>query len=273
MPDACRRTSPHDARRRWMAVLARAGAGDRATLLGAAADCRNTAPARPGDRVGHGARPDGGGGSPFNLGEMSVTRCTVRTKCGRVGHAYMAGRDERQAELAALVDAVLQDPARQPACCVTVVEPLAAAQQVRREGDSGESGGHAGRVLHHDEHARMSGVDSARLRRSGAGRAGYFRAVLDAMARPGRLHQAGVGLAAPAPLDPATAAMLLTLADGDAPVWLDPCAAPAREWVLFHAGAPIGDAAGMPRSRWPCRCPISLPCRPARTKPRRSPPP
>ena len=38
----------------------------------------------------------GGGGAPFNLGEMTVTRCTVRTAGGQVGHAYVAGRDGRQ---------------------------------------------------------------------------------------------------------------------------------------------------------------------------------
>lgn len=70
-----------------------------------------------------------------------------------------------------------------------------------------------------------------------------FRAVLDAMARPGRLHQAGSGLTPPAPLDPATAAMLLTLADGDAPIWLDPAASAARDWVLFHTGAPLASEA------------------------------
>ncbi len=54
----------------------------------------------------------GGGGAPFNLGEMTVTRCTVRTESGLVGHAYIAGRDERRAELAALADALMQDPDR-----------------------------------------------------------------------------------------------------------------------------------------------------------------
>jgi len=51
----------------------------------------------------------GGSGSPFNLGEMTVTRCTVRLESGIAGHAYVAGRDERQAELAAVADALLQD--------------------------------------------------------------------------------------------------------------------------------------------------------------------
>ena len=64
-----------------------------------------------------------------------------------------------------------------------------------------------------------------------------FRAVLDAMARPGVLHQVGERLAAPAPLDPATAAVLLTLVDNETPLWLDPSAAAARDWLAFHCGA------------------------------------
>jgi alpha-D-ribose 1-methylphosphonate 5-triphosphate synthase subunit PhnH len=68
-----------------------------------------------------------------------------------------------------------------------------------------------------------------------------FRAVLDAMARPGRLQQAGERLAAPAPLDPATAATLLTLIDNETPLWFDHSAVPARGWLAFHCGAIIVD--------------------------------
>ena len=75
----------------------------------------------------------GGSGGPFNLGEMTVTRCSVRTGDGQIGHAYVAGRDERQAELGALIDAMMQDPAREAGLRTAVIEPLAAAQQARRE--------------------------------------------------------------------------------------------------------------------------------------------
>jgi alpha-D-ribose 1-methylphosphonate 5-triphosphate synthase subunit PhnH len=64
-----------------------------------------------------------------------------------------------------------------------------------------------------------------------------FRAVLDAMARPGTIHRAGQHLAAPAPFDGATAAVLLTLVDHETPLWLDAEAAPARDWLAFHCGA------------------------------------
>ncbi len=50
----------------------------------------------------------GGNGAPFNLGEMTVTRCSVRTADGRVGHAYVQGRGRDKAEAAALVDALMQ---------------------------------------------------------------------------------------------------------------------------------------------------------------------
>jgi len=68
---------------------------------------------------------------------------------------------------------------------------------------------------------------------------GCFRAVLDAMARPGRIHEAGVGLTPPVPLAPASAAVLLTLVDHETPLWLDPNVAASREWIAFHCGAPL----------------------------------
>ena len=74
----------------------------------------------------------GGGGAPFNLGEMTVTRCTVRTDAGLVGHAYVAGRDERRAELAALADALLQDPVRHAALQESLVGPLHATLEAQR---------------------------------------------------------------------------------------------------------------------------------------------
>ena len=67
---------------------------------------------------------------------------------------------------------------------------------------------------------------------------GCFRAVLDAMAHPGRITHAGSGLRAPAPLAGSTGAVLLTLADTDTPIWLDPAAEPAESWIRFHCGAP-----------------------------------
>jgi alpha-D-ribose 1-methylphosphonate 5-triphosphate synthase subunit PhnH len=64
-----------------------------------------------------------------------------------------------------------------------------------------------------------------------------FRALLDAMARPGTLREAGAGLTPPAPLDPATAAVLLTLVDADTPLWLSDATEATWPWLAFHCGA------------------------------------
>jgi alpha-D-ribose 1-methylphosphonate 5-triphosphate synthase subunit PhnH len=63
-----------------------------------------------------------------------------------------------------------------------------------------------------------------------------FRAVLDAMARPGTIHALPPGLTPPAPLAPATAALLLTLADGETRLHIAPNCAAATGWLVFHCG-------------------------------------
>ena len=82
----------------------------------------------------------GGTGARFNLGEMTLTRCAVAIDgadgATRVGHGAVAGRDRRHAELAALFDALLQDPARRDALTTSVVEPLAASLEERRRAES-----------------------------------------------------------------------------------------------------------------------------------------
>jgi alpha-D-ribose 1-methylphosphonate 5-triphosphate synthase subunit PhnG len=75
----------------------------------------------------------GGGGTAFNLGEMTVTRCTVRTEEGQVGHAYIAGRDREKAKLAALVDALLLEPHRTSFVRQHVIAPLEQKQRARVE--------------------------------------------------------------------------------------------------------------------------------------------
>jgi len=131
MPDALSPDQPQAARRRWMAVLARADADDLAYRLGSIPAYRRLRGPEAGLVMVRGRT--GGGGAPFNLGEMTATRCTVRTDAGFVGHAYVAGRNERLAELAAVVDALLQDPGRQPELMASVIEPLASVQQARRD--------------------------------------------------------------------------------------------------------------------------------------------
>jgi alpha-D-ribose 1-methylphosphonate 5-triphosphate synthase subunit PhnH len=68
-----------------------------------------------------------------------------------------------------------------------------------------------------------------------------FRALLDAMARPGRVVTVATETGHPEGLAPALAAALLTLADLDTPVWLGPGfdTDALRGWLRFHSGAPL----------------------------------
>lgn len=96
-------------RRVWMGLMARAPAGRVAALLDA------TTP-RP--RFEWLRAPEfgsvmvrgriGATGGPFNIGEMTVTRCALRLGTGEEGHAYLQGRRRSDAEAAALVDALMQ---------------------------------------------------------------------------------------------------------------------------------------------------------------------
>ncbi|MDX8437086.1 phosphonate C-P lyase system protein PhnG [Mesorhizobium abyssinicae] len=78
----------------------------------------------------------GGGGAPFKVGEATVTRATVRLPSGQVGHSYALGRDRQKAKLAAIADALWQDPAHREIVETRVIAPLrtvlSEAQEKRR---------------------------------------------------------------------------------------------------------------------------------------------
>ena len=72
-----------------------------------------------------------GTGAPFNLGEATVTRATVRLSTGQVGFSYVLGRDRAKARLAAFVDALWAVEARRTDVDAQVVVPLAERQAER----------------------------------------------------------------------------------------------------------------------------------------------
>src|SRR5476649_2263010 len=105
-------------RREWLAILART---PRARMKDALDTALDGAPAPEFDWL---RAPDiglamvrgriGGTGDAFNLGEVTVTRATLRLRLqdgnGPVGMAVHRGRDKERARLAALADALLQTP-------------------------------------------------------------------------------------------------------------------------------------------------------------------
>lgn len=121
-------STSNEKRRDWMRQLALAGEG----RLRAAWDALDHVPSYSllrGPETGLvmvRARA-GNTGRRFNLGEISVTRCTVRLDCGTVGHAWVSGVRPDHARLAAAFDALLQTA---PADLEErVLEPLRQARQ------------------------------------------------------------------------------------------------------------------------------------------------
>lgn len=84
-----------------------------------------------------------GTGEPFNLGEMTLTRCVVQVEVptgdGIAGFGYVAGRSQRHAEIAALCDALLQHPHWQTTVQARVIEPLQNAAQERRSREAAQT--------------------------------------------------------------------------------------------------------------------------------------
>lgn len=69
-----------------------------------------------------------------------------------------------------------------------------------------------------------------------------FKAVMDALSRPGTVQPLPNEARPPHPLDPGLAEIALTLCDHDTPVWLDSILADApavADWLAFHVGAPL----------------------------------
>jgi len=69
-----------------------------------------------------------------------------------------------------------------------------------------------------------------------------FRAVLDAMARPGSVQRIGAALVPPSPFARGAAAIALTLCDHDTPVWLGADLAAHDDiaaWLRFHCGCEL----------------------------------
>lgn len=119
-------------RKNWMGLIARAPEGRVAGLLADAALTREARFLRAPEIGSVMVRGRAGGtGTPFNLGEMTVTRCALKLTCGTVGHGHVQGRRKADAEAAAMVDALMQTEAAD-AIEAAVLKPLQDEETARR---------------------------------------------------------------------------------------------------------------------------------------------
>ncbi|MCA1440837.1 phosphonate C-P lyase system protein PhnG [Ensifer sp. IC4062] len=113
-----REASPEVAsqRREGMRLLARATLAELVGAWEAIADKPEVAPVRgPETGLVMVRGRIGGGGDPFNLGEATVSRATVRLSTGEIGHGQLLGTDKERARHAAIFDALFQSYAHRAA--------------------------------------------------------------------------------------------------------------------------------------------------------------
>ena len=75
----------------------------------------------------------GGDGAAFNLGEASVTRAAVQIASGEAGIAYILGRDQKEARLSAVCDALWQSKKYRDAVERRVLAPIRSRIDTERE--------------------------------------------------------------------------------------------------------------------------------------------
>lgn len=117
------------ARRAWMGLLARAKPAQLQDLLPELPAYQVLRAPEIGAVMVRGRI--GGTGLPFNLGEMTVTRCALKLGSGEVGHAHVQGRDKGHALRAAVVDALMQTD-QADTMRANVLTPLQDAETARR---------------------------------------------------------------------------------------------------------------------------------------------
>lgn len=118
------------ARQIWMGLLARAKTASLAQLFPDLPDYTLLRAPVVGTVMVRGRI--GGVGLPFNLGETTVTRCTLCLSDGAVGHAYTQGRDKAHALRAAVIDALMQTESADHVRAA-VLDPLTQMEATQRQ--------------------------------------------------------------------------------------------------------------------------------------------
>ncbi|MGQ9670391.1 MAG: phosphonate C-P lyase system protein PhnG [Desulfosoma sp.] len=117
-------------RRQWMSVLAEAETDDLEALWDRLQD-------KPSYTVLHGPETGlimvqariGTMSGLFYLGEATVTKCFVTFDGQGIGASFILGRRPRHAEIAAVLDAMLQDPSKRGHLMASIIRPLDSRRQ------------------------------------------------------------------------------------------------------------------------------------------------
>ncbi|WEM44150.1 phosphonate C-P lyase system protein PhnG (plasmid) [Photobacterium sp. DA100] len=124
-------------RKYWMSVLAQASFEKLSvfwqqsqTKYGLAPDYQVIRPAEIG--LAQVRARMGSTGRQFNIGDVTITRAAIQLATGEMGYSYLQGRNKQHAELAAILDALLQTESYQKVIFCQIIAPLATDMQAER---------------------------------------------------------------------------------------------------------------------------------------------
>lgn len=125
-------SDPNASRKDWLSLLAKSPAAEVARCWAALDVTPDHTVLRTPEIGGVMVRGRAGAiGAAFNLGEMTVTRASVKLSDGTVGHGYVQGRSKDHARQAALIDALMQTDAADTISAGVLV-PLREAMTARK---------------------------------------------------------------------------------------------------------------------------------------------
>jgi alpha-D-ribose 1-methylphosphonate 5-triphosphate synthase subunit PhnG len=125
----------NDDRAHWMSILARSRRADVAQHWGTFEAARFSWLKKPEFGTALVQGRTNGNESPFNFGEITMTRCSIQLDDGRIGVAYVAGCDKQHAMMAAVFDAWLQRDDAFGRRARSAIDDLSARIEARRQGD------------------------------------------------------------------------------------------------------------------------------------------
>lgn len=131
-------TGADPSRRQALAVLAHSSTQDLAALVASLAPPAHETIRPPEQGLVMVRGRVGGDGSPFNLGEATVSRAAIRLATGEVGFGYVLGRDGEKASLIALCDAMFQAAQHRGDVEAKVLAPLRRQLTAKRDARAAE---------------------------------------------------------------------------------------------------------------------------------------
>jgi len=128
------KTSIQQQRQRWISVLARADFADLQQHWHATGINSKFTPIRPAEiGLSQVQGRIGATGRKFNMGDVTISRAVIQLESGEMGYSYVQGRNKQHAEVAAIIDGLMQTEQHNEQLEHQLIQPLAAIKSAQEQ--------------------------------------------------------------------------------------------------------------------------------------------